>query len=269
MLPIYPFLTVMAASVLVALVSRVRAKKRNLPGTRAEYQPVSDPTSLDMGNVSESAWEGVRGGTAGDHKGLVKIPRIFLALPTPPPSPLRTDNDPTRVGEDQWPQEGARATDARSPLARSWSYLTAILPYAVIAIVLAGTMFHGLALLNVYSQPDTRIQASRWIYSHLQPGSVLTYEQWADPLPVAVDNADPSIFRQATYLDANGQPQTGLDLYGDASTAKAHQLAHLFPAPNAITMATDRLDKSIPRLPSPYPLTIHYYQLLFSGQLGF
>jgi hypothetical protein len=34
-------------------------------------------------------------------------------------------------------------------------------------------------------------------------------------------------------------------------------------------MATDRLDKSIPRLPQRYPLTIHYYQLLFSGQLGF
>src|SRR5205085_3960011 len=38
---------------------------------------------------------------------------------------------------------------------------------------------------------------------------------------------------------------------------------------DAITMATDRLDKSIPRLPFRYPLTIHYYQLLFSGQLGF
>ncbi len=29
----------------------------------------------------ESAWERAGGGTAGDHKGLVKIPRIFLALP--------------------------------------------------------------------------------------------------------------------------------------------------------------------------------------------
>ncbi len=38
-------------------------------------------------------------GAEGDHKGLVKIPRIFLALPTPPPSPLRTDasKNPIRV----------------------------------------------------------------------------------------------------------------------------------------------------------------------------
>ncbi len=138
-----------------------------------------------------------------------------------------------------------------------------------IALVLLGTMFQGLALLNVYSQPNTRIQASLWIYSHIKPGSVLTYEQWDDPLPVAVGNQNPSIYQQATYNDASGQQLTGLDLYGDDTTAKARQLANLLPSINAITMATDRLDKSIPRLPFRYPLTIHYYQLLFSGQLGF
>ncbi len=139
----------------------------------------------------------------------------------------------------------------------------------VMMLVLAGTAFQGLALLNVYSQPNTRIQASLWMYSHLKPGSVLTYEQWDDPLPVAVGNNDPSSFVQATYLDANGQTQTGLDLYGDDTVQKARQLASLLPTIDCITMATDRLDKSIPRLPARYPLTIHYYHLLFSGQLGF
>ena len=153
--------------------------------------------------------------------------------------------------------------------ARTKSYIAIILPYAAIVVVLAGTMFQGLALLNVYSQPNTRIQASRWIFSHLKPGSVLTYEQWDDSLPVAVDNHDPSIYQEASYPDANGQPQQGLDLYGDDTTAKAQQLARILPTVDAITMATDRLDKSIPRLPCRYPLTIHYYQLLFSGQLGF
>ncbi|HEX6483135.1 MAG TPA: glycosyltransferase family 39 protein [Ktedonobacteraceae bacterium] len=144
-----------------------------------------------------------------------------------------------------------------------------ILPYAAIAIVLLGTIFQGLALLNVYSQPDTRIQASLWIYSHIKPGSVLTYEQWDDALPVAIDGHDPSIYQQANYPGANGQLQQGLDLYGDDTLEKAQQLAKLLPTLDAITMASDRLDKSIPRLPARYPLTIHYYQLLFSGQLGF
>jgi len=162
--------------------------------------------------------------------------------------------------------EGTNLQIARSATIRS---LIKTLPYALIVIVLLGTMFQGLALLNVYSQPNTRIQASDWIFAHLKPGSVLTYEQWDDALPVAVDNHDPSFYRQASYMDANGQPQQGLDLYGDDTLAKAQQLANILPKVDAITMASDRLDKSIPRLPCRYPLTIHYYQLLFSGQLGF
>lgn len=156
--------------------------------------------------------------------------------------------------------------------AREWHFkkipLT-VLPYGAIAIVLLGTIFQGLALLNVYSQPNTRIQASLWIYSHIKPGSVFTYEQWDDALPVAVDGHDPSIYQQASYPGANGQLQQGLDLYGDDTPEKAQQLANLLPTLDVITMASDRLDKSIPRLPARYPLTIHYYQLLFSGQLGF
>jgi len=143
------------------------------------------------------------------------------------------------------------------------------LPYAAIALVLGGTLFQGLALLNVYSQPNTRIQASRWIYSHLKPGSVLTYEQWDDSLPVAVDGHDPSLYVQASYTGPDGQPTTGLDLYDDDTLAKAQMLAKLLPTIDAITMPTERLSKSIPRLSARYPLTIRYYDLLFSGQLGF
>ncbi len=144
-----------------------------------------------------------------------------------------------------------------------------ILRRGLLGIVLAGTIFQGLALLNVYSAPNTRVQASRWIYAHLAEGSVLTYEQWDDPLPITVDGNDPSVFKQAAYTSAGGQTSTGLDLYGDDTLQKAQQLAQLLPRLNAITMATDRLDKSIPRLPARYPLTIRYYQLLYSGQLGF
>lgn len=154
-------------------------------------------------------------------------------------------------------------------LSPRWQRALSFAHLAIVVLVLGGTMFQGLALLNVYSQPNTRVQASRWIYQHLKPGSVLTFEQWDDPLPVAVDGHDPSIYSQAPYTESNGQQVTGLDLYSDDTPAKAQELAKILPSVDAITMATDRLDKSIPRLPHRYPLTIRYYQLLYSGQLGF
>src|SRR5260370_15794470 len=45
MLPIYPFLTLMAASALVALVSSIRAKKRNLPGIRTHGNTSGNATA--------------------------------------------------------------------------------------------------------------------------------------------------------------------------------------------------------------------------------
>jgi hypothetical protein len=140
---------------------------------------------------------------------------------------------------------------------------------ALIVLVVGGTVFQGLALLNVYSEPDTRIQASEWIYQHIPAGSVITYEQWDDPLPFAIAGHSPTEYVQATYADSSGQTETGLDLYGDDTVQKAGQIAAMLAKVDAITMPTDRLDKSIPRSPARYPLTIHYYQLLFSGQLGF
>lgn len=155
----------------------------------------------------------------------------------------------------------------RQPVARERVlYIASI---SAIVLVLGGTLFQGLALLNVYSQPNTRVQASTWMYSHVKPGSVLTYEQWDDPLPVAIDKNDPSEYTQLTYTNLYGQQTTGLGLYDDDTMAKAQLLARLLPQVDAITMPTDRLDKSIPHLPERYPLTIHYYQLLYNGQLGF
>ncbi|MBV8694195.1 MAG: glycosyltransferase family 39 protein [Ktedonobacteraceae bacterium] len=202
MLPVYPFLTLMAASVLVAFARYCWKRGQNVTWAEGSFTRAQGGANRTTARVTPTI--------------LVKNPALWI-----------------------------------------------------IAVVLAGTIFQGLALLNVYSTPNTRVQASRWMYSHLARGSVLTYEQWDDPLPVAVDDHDPSEFMQATYFDANGQPTTGLDLYGDDTINKARQLATLLPKLNAITMASNRLDKSIPRLPLRYPLTIHYYQLLFSGQLGF
>jgi len=217
MLPIYPFLTLIAAAALMAL--------------------------------AQWLWY------VGQHKNGQQGANTLQASPTPSSSLA------SMASVGSVPSTRFRITRKNIALR--------IVGIGAIVLVLGGTMFQGLALLNVYSVPNTRIQASLWIYHHLAPHSVLTYEQWDDPLPVAVNGYDPSEFTQLVYPDAQGQPVTGLDLYGDDTLAKAQLLARLLPTVDAITMPTDRLDKSIPRLPDRYPLTIHYYQLLFSGQLGF
>ncbi|HET8844683.1 MAG TPA: DUF2298 domain-containing protein, partial [Ktedonobacteraceae bacterium] len=139
----------------------------------------------------------------------------------------------------------------------------------LIGLVLAGTLFQCLAQANIYSQPNTRVQLSNWIYKNLSPGTVLTYEVWDDAMPVATDGHNPFVYPQATYKDAQGNLATGLPLYDDDTLSKAQAIAAILMQTGAITMPTDRLDKSIPRVPARYPLTIHYYNLLYSGQLGF
>ena len=164
------------------------------------------------------------------------------------------------------PSPSTLVSSARSLSARRWIVSAR---WLAIGLVLLGTIFQGLALLNVYSVPNTRLQASLWMYQHVPPGSVITYEQWDDALPYPIGSYSPNEFRQYTYEDSNNNLVTGLDLYDDDTLAKAHHLADALSQINVITMATDRLDKSIPRLPARYPLTIHYYQLLYNGQLGF
>ncbi len=168
-----------------------------------------------------------------------------------------------------WKQVSEVAENGTVRKPRTRERVVRIASISAIVLVLGGTLFQGLALLNVYSQPNTRVQASTWIYSHIPPHSVLTYEQWDDALPIAIGQNDPSEYTQLTYTNLYGQQTTGLGLYDDDTMAKAQLLARLLPQIDAIMMPTDRLDKSIPRSPERYPLTVRYYQLLFSKQLGF
>ncbi len=168
-----------------------------------------------------------------------------------------------------WNSSSPSSGDEKSRTTQSNDGVLRIVSLGLIVLVLGGTLFQGLALLNIYSQPNTRVQASLWMYHHLASGSTLTYEQWDDALPITVGQYTPSVFTQVEYMNSYGQATTGLDLYGDDTMAKAQVLARLLPQVDAIVMPTNRLDKSIPRLPDRYPLTIRYYLLLFSGQLGF
>jgi YYY domain-containing protein len=140
--------------------------------------------------------------------------------------------------------------------------------------VLAGTAFSALALINIYSAPNTRVQASQWIYDHVPAGSMLTYEVWDDPLPILVPpayvtNGGTGHTPSGHVISPEQYGQIGLNLYDDDTPQKAQQLASQLASADVVVISSQRLLRSIPKLPDRYPMTTRYYQLLFAGQLGF
>ncbi|HEX5547612.1 MAG TPA: DUF2298 domain-containing protein, partial [Ktedonobacterales bacterium] len=140
--------------------------------------------------------------------------------------------------------------------------------------VLLASSFATFALLNIYSEPNTRVQASVWIYDHVPTGSTLTGEVWDDPLPIEapparVDAQGVGYTASGAVINPSEYQQIGLNLYDDDTQQKADQLAQSLASANVVVISSQRLIKSIPKLPDRYPMTTRYYDLLFAGKLGF
>ncbi|HEY8491830.1 MAG TPA: DUF2298 domain-containing protein, partial [Dehalococcoidia bacterium] len=126
------------------------------------------------------------------------------------------------------------------------------------AAVLAGTVLWALAFSSIYGRPVTRVEASQWIYRHVPPGSAVTNELWDDGLPLPMPEGSPAAYRsvQMTPFDP------------DTPEKRSRLLAQLNEA-DYIVLSSNRAYGTIMRLPLRYPLTSRYYELLFSGELGF
>lgn len=123
--------------------------------------------------------------------------------------------------------------------------------------VVAATLIYAVMFSAIYTRPNTRIQASEWIYANIPSGSVLGIEHWDDALPLRLPG------REQKY------PDVTMALYDEDTPEKARKLADGLRRSDYLILASNRLYGSIPRLPQRYPLGIAYYQALFSGQLGF
>jgi len=125
--------------------------------------------------------------------------------------------------------------------------------------VLIPTALWALAFVNgVYGQTHPWIEASRWIYRNIPPGSTIAVEHWDDELPKLI----------------KGEPYPGyrhlvLPLYEEDTPQKFSIIKETLRQADYIIIASNRLYGSIPRLPFRYPMTIRYYELLFAEKLGF
>ncbi len=131
------------------------------------------------------------------------------------------------------------------------------------AIILLPTMLWALAFVNgVYGREHTFITASTWMYENVPDGSVWITEHWEEGLPLLlpIPGGSPG---------AHGWRNLVMPMYEEDNEAKFQTLKQNMTEGDYYVLATKRMYGALPRLPERYPLSIRFYDLLFSGQLGY
>ncbi|MGH2536605.1 MAG: DUF2298 domain-containing protein [Candidatus Promineifilaceae bacterium] len=93
--------------------------------------------------------------------------------------------------------------------------------------------------------------------------SILANENWDDPLPVRYEGLDPYL----NYYD--GVSLGPLPAPFPDSEDKRASMVNWLDEADYVVLSSQRAVWSVPRLPTTFPLSIRYYQGLFSGELGY
>ncbi|MBE7557222.1 MAG: glycosyltransferase family 39 protein [Anaerolineales bacterium] len=130
-------------------------------------------------------------------------------------------------------------------------------------MVLAGSAFWALAFVNgVYGSEHPWVTFSRWTYANVPDGSCIAREHWDEGIPANLDEPNGNALAHA-YI----QPE--LPMYEEDTREKYERLRGTLMNCDYIALASNRLWRTIPRLPERYPMSTRYYEALFSGALGF
>lgn len=138
--------------------------------------------------------------------------------------------------------------------------------WAPLAVVLVATTWWAMAFQSVYSQEHPRITASRWIYDNVPQNSKITGEIWDDTIPYAIPGQSGGYrIVETTPYDTDSLEKVQKLVYGDPANPNATGLV----SADYVAITSNRVRESVKKLEREYPATIHYYELLDSGALGF
>ncbi|MCB8926643.1 MAG: phospholipid carrier-dependent glycosyltransferase [Ardenticatenaceae bacterium] len=140
------------------------------------------------------------------------------------------------------------------------------LQWGVGTAVLLTTTLYALSFVNIYQQPHPWVAASEWLFRNAAPGSLTLSEQWDDSLPSTM-SVDGEIRRRSEYPNAELTWLTGTGSNDDAEKLAAN--LELLAEADYVTILTNRVYGTVPRLPELYPVSSQYHALLFSGALGY
>ena len=156
-------------------------------------------------------------------------------------------------------------SDQGGNLLRGWGK-SAWFGWTCIALVTAGSAFWLAAnIQGIYRSPHTWLDASHWIYANVEPGSTIMWELWDDPLPKAVTDSKGEIRNART----EGYRHVAFGAFDSDDGTKLASLATSLAAADYVVYSSNRIHRSVPRLPERYPMTIRYYEAMWSGELGF
>ena len=122
----------------------------------------------------------------------------------------------------------------------------------------------GLLFSSIYFLPDIRFTASEWIYKNIPSGSQILYDTGN-----VVDI--PIVPPKSSYqLSAISYQLTSFDFYRlDENPELFSKLLNHLGNSDYIIVPSRRIFANHLRFPEKYSLSAKYYELLFSGQLGF
>ena len=142
------------------------------------------------------------------------------------------------------------------------SYLINLKYLSYLIILLS--IFPGLLFSSIYFYPDIRFTASEWIYKNIPFNSQILFDTGnVVDIPVPTPNFD-EFFSLPSYV------LVSFDFYHlDEDPELFSKLLNYLETSDYIIVPSRRIFANHLRIPEKYPKTAKYYELLFSGKLGF
>ena len=137
---------------------------------------------------------------------------------------------------------------------RAVAYRSTLKPYLVVGgiVLLGASIFYTLAYVSIYSERHTAVRASEWIDENVRGPNTILKEHWEESLP-----------------ELYAYNVRELKLYDPDSPQKTLEIAASLASADYLVFYSNRLYGTIPRLAERYPVSERYYDVLFSGRLGY
>lgn len=134
----------------------------------------------------------------------------------------------------------------------------------ILWVILIGyTSFYSLAFFSIYMKPHTFVEGSKWFHLNVPENSIVLSQHWDEGFPLHTQTSNLrkyDIRRLELYNRFRSKTE---------DSEKSHYLAQNLEKGDYIVAQTKRLYGAAYNVKDRYPITSKYFDLLFTGRLGY